>query len=470
MLHAAAREEGKEYRGNDQVEYNITAIGALGLVALYLRDQDGVTRDTLLHLASHQHLSVVKALGQHFPELARIDPRLPRALIRIVMMSSIHPRRGDNDRQTQVNREAYHDKVEASIAAEKRWLDGAEGEPAWPELPPWLSRPCRRIRIGGWTLRDDDEIDQEVPDNYVDEHALGALVGHLIRLTIGELPPWVVELTTHLMRWTNEANGPHGDDDRDRDNRPHTWNSQFFNFLGILCVALAHDDVVAMFLGPITRFKDEAFYDAMAEFLRGFDRATQAIDTKKPENPAAVRELLADRIRKGWNFRRLGCEKGFASESHAGDALNAMFYQPYRLVSDRRPSIPDNWTGLDATMPTLTALVTAAPSSGYLATLFLNLVESSHRAALLSFVVQAITAWCSGYGVDTNFWAEKDIGGRICAWLEGTFTADPTLADVLPGVADELLKSLDILIRSGVAQAREIEERIADMPSGRKTA
>jgi hypothetical protein len=263
------------------------------------------------------------------------------------------------------------------------------------------------------------------------------------------------------MRWTDEANGPHGEKDRDRDNRPDTWNMHFFDFLGILCVALPQNDVVTMFLEPITRFKDEAFHDAMAAFLCGFDRAMQAIDTKKPENPVAVRALLAERIRHGWNFKRLADEKGFTSETHAGDALNAMFHQPHRLVNRGRPSIPDNWDGLDATMPTLTALVTGAPSSGYLTSLFLNLVESSPRAALLPFVVEATTAWCSDYGVDTNFWSEKEIGGRVCAWLDRTFTADSTSVDMLPEVAENLMKCLDVLIRSGVAQAREIEERVA---------
>jgi hypothetical protein len=199
--------------------------------------------------------------------------------------------------------------------------------------------------------------------------------------------------------------------DHDRDNRPYTWNSHFFEFLGILCVALPHDDMVKMFLKPMTQFKDEAFHDAMAEFLRGFDPAMQAIDTRKPENPVAVRTLLANRIRQGWNFRRLGREKGFTCETHAGDALNAMFFQPPRFANRGRPSIPDNWNGLDATMSTLTALVTGASSSGYLASLFLNLVEASPRVALLPFVVQATAAWCSAYGGDTNFWAEKDIGG-----------------------------------------------------------
>ena len=461
VLQAAAAEKDKEYPGNDQIQYNATAICALGFAVLYLRDQDVITRDAILRLVSHQHPAVLKALGRHLPDFARLDSRLPRALVRIVMASSVHPYRGDSDHQNQANQQAYREMIEATIAAERQFLDGTEGEPAWPELPAWLSRPRRGIRIGDWTQEDDDGLDEEPPDHYVDEHTLGALVGYLIHLTVGELPPWLVDLAAHLMRWTDDANGPHGEGDRDRDNRPDTWNSHFFDFLGILSVALPHRDVVTMFLEPITRFKDEAFHDAMAEFLRGFDRAMQAIDTKKPENPLAVRALLADRIRHGWNFERLAEEKGFTSETHAGDALNAMFYQPHRLANRGRPTIPDNWDGLDGTMPTLTALVTAAPSSGYLATLFLNLVESSPRVVLLPFVVEATTAWCSAYGVDTNFWSEKEIGGRVCAWLDRTFTAGPTSVGMLPEVAEDLMKCLDILIRSGVAQAREIEEQIA---------
>jgi hypothetical protein len=228
-------------------------------------------------------------------------------------------------------------------------------------------------------------------------------------------------------------------------------------------VALPHDEAVEKFLEPIVQFKDETFHDAMAEFLRGFDRAMQAIGTKKPENPVAIRELLADRIQKSWNYKRLGREKGLTSESHAGDALNAMFYQPHRLANRGRPSIPDNWDGLDPNMPTLVGLVTSASTSGYIAILFLNLIESSPRAALLPFVVQATTAWCSAYGVDTNFWSEKEFGGRVCAWLDRTFTADSASATVLAGVQEDLLKCLDLLIRSGIAQARQIEDRIATM-------
>jgi hypothetical protein len=208
----------------------------------------------------------------------------------------------------------------------------------------------------------------------------------------------------------------YSDDDRERDNRPYTWNSHFFDFLGILCVALPHHEAVAKFVEPITRFKDDAFHDAMAEFLRGFDRAMQAIDTKKPENPAAVRNLLSERIRKSWNYKRLGREKGMTSESHAGDALNAMFYQPHRIANLGHPSIPNNWEGLDPNMPTLVGLAASAPTSGYIAILFLNLIQSSPKASLLPFLLQAMAAWCSVYGVDVNFWSEKGFGVRVCGF------------------------------------------------------
>jgi hypothetical protein len=91
----------EEYQGNDQIEFNMAAIAALGLIELYRRDRDVVMRDVLLRLASHKHLAVVKSLGNYFPELAKTNLRLPRALVRIVMVGSIHPRLGDSERQNR---------------------------------------------------------------------------------------------------------------------------------------------------------------------------------------------------------------------------------------------------------------------------------------------------------------------------------------------------------------------------------
>lgn len=206
----------------------------------------------------------------------------------------------------------------------------------------------------------------------------------------------------------------------------------------------------------------------MASFLRGYDGATIATDTRDPENPAHVRELLAARIKRARNYRRLGREKQFTSETHAGDALNAMFYQPSRWANTGRPTIPDDWSGLRTSMAILTDLVVGAPTSGYLASLFLNLAESSHHKALIPFVVQAMAAWCSAYGIDRNFWAEKNIGSRVCTWFDAVLTNDATALAAFTDRADELFRCLDILVQSGVAQARILEEKIANSEDGRK--
>ena len=178
VLLAAATEKGKDNRGNDQIEYNMAAIASLGLITLYLKDQNIATRDALLNLARSQHLSVINALGSNFPDLAGINPRLVRSLVRITMESSVHPHRRYSERQNKAEERKYQEKVETSIGAERSWLDGAEGEPTWPALPPWLSRPRRGIRIGGPIEEDNDRHGEENPEHYVNEHVLGALVGH----------------------------------------------------------------------------------------------------------------------------------------------------------------------------------------------------------------------------------------------------------------------------------------------------
>jgi hypothetical protein len=462
VLREAAR-EADEYQGNDEIQYNMAAIATLGLVALYRRNRDATTRDQLITLASHQHPAVISSLGCFLPELGQVDARLPRSVVRVIMKSSAHPRRADSERKAKCLQAAYEASISNAIAAEHVWLGGGIEEPAWPQLPSWLSRPRREFRIGsGFEDVDDDEFDEN-PDYYVDEHLLGGIIGHLIRMTVGELQPWIADLADHLMQWTIEANGPHDSKFRVRDNRPYTWNGAYFDFAGILSVAIPHADAVRLFVEPISRFKDEPFHDATAIYLRGFDRAMQAKDTKKPENAGAVRSLLAGRLRTTRNYERYQHEKTFNAEMHAGDAMTAMFYQPHGISSTGRPSIPNNWTGLDETMPILADLVSGAPSSGYFATLFLNLVEPSPRAVHLPFVVQVMSAWRVAYGVDTNFWSEKEMGSRVCAWLDQTLTTDATAAAILPRVAEDALKALDVLVRSGVAQASAIEELINRM-------
>jgi hypothetical protein len=467
ILTAAARQRSERYGGNDQIEYNVPAIATVGLSGLYVKTQETWVRDELLRLASHDHQAVIRALGQSFMEFDHLDDRLVRAIVRVAMVSCIYFRRSDEDEANRLTQKA---KIDASMKAERRWLAGEVGEPDWPELPPWHLRRRRSLRLPGFSV---DEVDEDFEeegntDAFVDEGQLGELIGHLIRFTISGVP-WLAPLTKHLMGWTLHANGPTRNEHWRSDDRPSGWNRDFFDFVGVLSVALPHTDVVEI-VQPITDLHDDAFHDCAAAFLRGFDRATFATDTKSPENPAAVRRMIADRIKDGWNYRRFEDEKTFTSETHAGDALTSIYYQPPAFMNFGHTSLPAKWTGLDATIETLTELAVGAPTSGYIAELFLNVIKTSPRGALLPFVVAAATAWGQAYGTDVNFWSERDVGGRLSGWIERTIDEDPTCVSKIAEVRDALFKCLDVLVRSGVAQASEVENRILRLLPDRKTA
>jgi hypothetical protein len=55
-------------------------------------------------------------------------------------------------------------------------------------MPPWLSRPGRGIRIGGWSGDELEDEDRHIPELLVDEHPMGNLFGHLVPLTAGSPP------------------------------------------------------------------------------------------------------------------------------------------------------------------------------------------------------------------------------------------------------------------------------------------
>lgn len=462
LLRTATTRPDKEYIGNEQIEYNVAALATVGLVALYLRTGDVAQRDVLLKLATHRHQAVLHALGKQFVSLAQNNERLVRALTRITMKSCIYHRPTEFGEDISELKAAHQAEIDELIQAEKRALADEADEPAWPMLHSWGRRPRRRLRLpGGRPV--EEKIPAVPPDAYVDEQRLGALVGHFVLFTAGKIPPWLVSLTNHLVTWTIDANGPADDEDEDNDNRPLHWNRDFFDFAGVLAVALPHVEAVTMFIEPIIKFGDDAFHETAASFLRGFDRATLAINTENPEKPAEVRALLAERIKRTWNYRRFEHEKSFTCESHAGDAWTAMFYQPPFFVSSEQTIIPANWAGLDVTAKILTDLVTGAPTSGCMAVLFLNLVDTSPRAALIPFVVEAASAWATAYDADTNFWSERDIGSRLCSWLDRTTSEDAASSAKIEEVRAPLFKCLDILIRSGVSQASEIERRIAAM-------
>lgn len=462
VLNEAAAVESTEHYRNPQVEYNNQAIATLGLVQLYVKAPTFALRDQLLTLSTSCDPAVRNAIGRQFSELMSTAPDFVRAVIRVMLTSAAFVREFDKEAATS-GKAALTTAIALRLGQEKAWLDVGGVEPAWPTLPDWMTRARRGVRIGGSQFIAEDE-EQEPPIVQADEHALGQLAEYLVVLTVGGPPEWLTQLAGHLMVWTDAANGPHGDDARDRDHRPNTWNGSFFDFLGVLSSGLPHAQVITAFIIPLTKFNEEAFCDCAADFLRGFDRATFATDTLKSDNPTAIREAIAARIKQLRTFRYLTQEKKFSAEYHLADLVSAFFYHRTNLQMSNRPSFPSGWAGITQTVPTLVDLIVAAPSSGYLATAFLNVLDAAVLPDIMLQVARALTAWSTVYGIDTAFWHDRDIGPRACSWLDKVLTAHARAAGDA-ALQATLLASLDIMVRSGVGAASQVEYKLSD-PSG----
>jgi hypothetical protein len=464
LLAATAEDDDLASRTGDQIWSNRAAIATIGYVGLYRRTRDVAARDALLALAARQNHPILHAIGGSYRELTAFDGRLVRSLIRLAIQSAIHPRHTLEPDEDAALLAAHRQKIDEAIETERRWLDdkSAEAEPDWPAIAPWYSPRRRRTWIGHYRVEEESQTPSALPEMHVDEHALGILAGCLVPLTLGTVPEWLIALAQHFMGWSIEANnGPPGDDEEERENRPFSWNLGFFDFLGILCAAMPFERANSLLIGPMISLHDDAFHDAMAAFLRGFDRATFATDTPEPENPVAVRFIFVERLRRSRTMRSLAYRESFSAETHLGDALNALFYQPSNWMNRGRAYVPERWNGLHRIMPFLVPLVTSTPQSGYLAVVFLTAMEACPCGALLGCMLEAMSAWRSVHAAGTNFWSEHQVGHRICEWIDRTFSGgDSTSKEALPYVQDELGKCLDILVQSGIASARALESRI----------
>jgi hypothetical protein len=464
ILETAVNEEITDVvsRGSPHVYSSPPAIAALGFAALFLKYQDPAARDMLLMLAARQDHAVLNAIGSQIAELNRLHPRLARSLSRVILASAVHPRRTMEPDEDASNREVYGQRRAASIRQETSWLDRSTEEPPWPDLVPWYSRPRRYLRLGWSEDSKTKETEREPPEEFIDEQILGIWTGHLVGLTVGEVADWLIPFAQHLMTWTIEANnGPAGDQEGERDNRPNHWNRGFFNLLGFLCVGLPFRQARTLVLEPMTRLHDQAFHDVVSYFLQSFDWGTLAIDTKEPENPRGVRALLVERLRQGRAAQHLNDEVSFTAESHFSEALNAMFYQPSRWANANGPYIPERWNGLLECMPVLSPLIVATPKSGYLAVTFLTLVESFPCPAFYKDVVEVLAAWCATHDVGSGFWSEHNIGNRVCLWFERALVDDPEARSLAEPLRERLRRSLDALVRSGITSARVLESKIA---------
>ena len=149
-------------------------------------------------------------------EFARLGPRLPRALVRLVMQGAAHPRRThEAAKDADILKKRIAETLPKRLMPKSAGLDGLAAEPPGRQWRHGIRAAVGTSGWGGRTFEEELETPRASPEMYVDEHALGILAGHLVGLTIDEVPEWLLSLAGHFMAWTIEANnGPPDDDEK----------------------------------------------------------------------------------------------------------------------------------------------------------------------------------------------------------------------------------------------------------------
>jgi hypothetical protein len=448
-----------------EIYSNRAAIAVLGLAALYRRNPTHNALNLLFRLATRRDLAVLVAIAMQLNKVSETDARLPRSFVRIALAAAVRPHRSENEAEHRQCQRNHSRRVANAIRAERQWLDGQRANPRWPKLPTWPSRKQRTFRIGPPLREEVVPARSTKPSTfYVDEHVIGALVSG-VSVLVREMPAWVLDLADYLLRWTVKSNNgpPDEQDGHDRENRPYHWNAHLFDFIGRLCSFIAFEDSCARYLEPMTSLHETAFHDALPAFLNGIDQATP-VNAEGEVPPVAVRRLFVEHLIRGRRWQYWSQEKSLTAEIHLGHALCAMFFHTSRMgVAEPRAYVPDRWQLLPICMPIFDSLVAAAPLSGYVADLFMKIVETSPTGPL--HVVKAAGIWAEAWGIDPEYWDERRFGNRICSWLNDVMINDPTAEGYLAGLKDPLIQGLDVMIRSGCTNAHGLETWLTERPS-----
>jgi hypothetical protein len=273
----------------------------------------------------------------------------------------------------------------------------------------------------------------------------------------GTRTDWMPHVVETYSSWTAEANGAALDRCADVDNPPREWNPIYWRLVA-RCVAAWDDATLDRFcLHPLRGLPDEAFLDAMSDFLRSLDFLYLTGKGPTTERAVAIRAALVQQFRATRQFKQLTARHDHFIERHTGEALQAFFFnrvafrgrpECYVPQSDARKLLPF--------MPVLQALAIDGASLGaaIVATALLDTVVFPEFS---SFGVALAEAWMARFADDSEFWIDNGIGKRWCDWLKSVYAVSSTAFAPDTSLRRDTERILSDMARVGVAEASQLE-------------
>jgi hypothetical protein len=469
QLQDAARKEPQRSGHVPQIPYNPASIATVGLIAAH-RHGDVSDLATLLQLAVRDQTGLASVLEAELKGGRKIHGELARAFVRLGITSEIYAvRRGvplthDDWRERQAALDAAQAEAERSlrekaIQVEYEWLSGRALEPAMPELPE-PEPPRAHRRLGGQAEPVDGWRQREQRVFALDADGASRWLRIATALWAGPDPARLRSLLEHAWPWTAAANGAGAGRDVEPAERAMQWNAAFFS--GSVDVAAGSDgkDFEQIVLTRLSNLADEALFDSIEAVLHRLDALWidkgRVADAQALEVRQRVSELLcADRT---WTWLAKG-DPSHGVAMHLSGAIAAVFFGRYDFLA-RRPGCylsPENVHRSDPCLPRLAELTKEAAGSTFVAFAFLDLLEVAPRLSRLDVLADVTAAWWNRQSSKPGFWLEFGVGSRVCRWVQ---IALASASGVSQDDTGRLVAIADILLRCGVTEAKQLEEKV----------
>ena len=384
-LSAALNKPHDPFGPVKQLAYNPLGLAFAGLFHAHKRNSSKDLVDRLVRVAASQPFDA--SVGAHVVgnDIAALDPRLSKALIRTAFVAALKPRPSCSfdEAKDEAALAARAATLDAHVVAELAWLHNDGVEPSWPDFPMQPARKRRGIRLpsaDGSVPQDPPE--PEPPKTFVDERLAAAWAGLLRPLSRGPQRAEVIAIAEAYQPYTSTRNGAGLDPHADIDGILHgDWNDVYYGLVAELVGTLSQEQLDAV-CKAMTDLPDRSFLDVSPNLLSpvqtlyftGNDVEAQLLK---------IRSALAERLFATGQWRDHVRRSTGGIETHLGYAIPPLLFG-YYVMGGHSGSVlrPNNIDRLTPLLPSASAVVAAGPTL-FVASLALNLLEVKADARLI---------------------------------------------------------------------------------------
>jgi hypothetical protein len=461
---ATVHGEDPVHRMRNGLQFNPLGLATAGLVVVARHGAGLADARPLLELAVRGDPAAAHGFGAFLDELAAIDPRLPKAVIRCAFVGNIRPRlkhydaKGDED---EIRKRQVADWRDAALSAEWSWLQGQGPEPAWPDFPDADLGVRSKTYIG--SAGPERRRQPRARAEYYADHQADAV--WLSKLMGDEqvAPEWLRGIAQHYRTWTSDLNGAGREMDLELSHAPDEWNRAYYRLIARSLSGLDPVAIDALCLEPVTCLPDEPFLDVAAALLLPLDVVYFDDKGIAADDLLRIRTRFTERLKTTSQWRRFAANPGYGIPYHLDGALGAIF-----LCQNGFRTPPECYvTAIGMVravpfIPLLTELAIATPSL-FVTLVVLSTVSVSPEFHFVAYAVKAIEACMAAHPNDVKLWVNYGAGDKFCGWIAGVLRRDGFASIEGEGIPAAIEKIVSDLIRLGVSAATVIERELLGM-------